>query len=306
MTLIAVYCLILVGGIVRASGAGMGCPDWPTCFGQWIPPTHEAQLPADYQQIYAERGYADTQFNPVKTWTEYGNRLMGVLIGFLILLTVFYAVPFLKKDKSVFYVALATFLLVGFQGWLGSAVVASNLKPGMITVHMVVALVIVSMLIYTLTRSQRELFAGIDTSALPKWFRTVLVTLLAMTILQVIMGTQVREAVDTIAVSLNHHDRQLWREQFPTIFYIHRSFSALILLASASLVWAIFKSSRHIPLLLSVAGSLITLVIMAIITGSIMDRLGIPAFVQPVHLLLASLIFGVQSFLWIICRYSND
>ena len=74
LTICAVYFVILVGGIVRASGAGMGCPDWPTCFGQWVPPTSEIQLPANYHEIYAQRGYENTQFNPVKTWTEYTNR----------------------------------------------------------------------------------------------------------------------------------------------------------------------------------------------------------------------------------------
>ena len=71
ITLVAVFFLILVGGCVRASCAGMGCPDWPTCFGQWIPPTHESQLPSNYQDIYADLGYAETRFNVLKTWTEY-------------------------------------------------------------------------------------------------------------------------------------------------------------------------------------------------------------------------------------------
>ena len=69
ITIAAVYFLILIGASVRASGAGMGCPDWPTCFGQWIPPISEAGLPSNYQEIYAELGYADTRFNVVKTWT---------------------------------------------------------------------------------------------------------------------------------------------------------------------------------------------------------------------------------------------
>ena len=62
----------------------MGCPDWPTCFGQWVPPTSESDLPRNYQEIYADLGYAETRFNVVKTWTEYVNRLIGVGIGLLI------------------------------------------------------------------------------------------------------------------------------------------------------------------------------------------------------------------------------
>ncbi|MCK5478253.1 MAG: COX15/CtaA family protein, partial [Methylococcales bacterium] len=191
LTICAVYFVILVGGIVRASGAGMGCPDWPTCFGQWVPPTEESQLPPDYHEIYAERGYLNTQFNPVKTWTEYANRLVGVTIGFLILLTAWSSRIYLKADKSIFYLSLSVFFLVGFQGWLGSAVVASNLQPFMITLHMLLALFIVALLIYAIAKSQHSYISQIDSSQIPDRVHTVIKVAMGLTLLQVAMGTQV-------------------------------------------------------------------------------------------------------------------
>src|SRR5688572_29085087 len=112
-TLVAVYLLILVGGIVRSTGSGMGCPDWPKCFGSWVPPKSIGELPENYQEIYSEHrskknqrfaqylrfvGMSETanrlledktilteaKFNPVKTWIEYFNRIIGVIIGILI------------------------------------------------------------------------------------------------------------------------------------------------------------------------------------------------------------------------------
>lgn len=311
LTIFAVYFVILVGGIVRASGAGMGCPDWPTCFGQWVPPTDESQLPANYHQIYAERGYENTQFNPVKTWTEYTNRLVGVTIGFLIFLTAWSSRIFLKSDKTIFYLALSSFFLVGFQGWLGSTVVASNLKPVMITLHMLLALFIVALLIYTIARSQREFIGQIDTRLLPDKFKTVLIAAMIMTLLQVAMGTQVREAVDFIAHEHAYIDRQYWRDDFPIIFYVHRSFSSIILFTNMWLVWKIHQSrpqtahENNFNVLLRAGFALAGLVVTAIIAGITLDRLGVPPVAQPIHLLMANLIFGVQFFLYICLGYAE-
>ena len=302
ITIFAVYLVILMGGIVRASGAGMGCPDWPTCFGQWIPPTEESQLPANYHEIYAERGYENTQFNPVKTWTEYTNRLVGVTIGFLIFLTAWSSRVYLKSDKTVFYLSLGSFFLVGFQGWLGSSVVASNLKPVVITLHMLLALVLVALLIYTIARSQRDYLTQIDTRLLPDKFKTVLIAAMMMTLLQVAMGTQVREAVDLIA--REHIERQYWRDDFPIIFYIHRSFSSIILFTNAWLVWKIHQSADKQNLLFRTGLALAALVVIAILAGVSLDRLGVPAIVQPIHLLMANLIFGVQFFLYTCLNYA--
>jgi cytochrome c oxidase assembly protein subunit 15 len=305
LTIFAVYFVILVGGIVRASGSGMGCPDWPTCFGKWVPPTEESQLPANYHQIYAERGYENTQFNPVKTWTEYTNRLIGVIIGFLILLTAWSSRIYLKTDKTIFYLAVSVFFLVGFQGWLGSSVVASNLKPLMITLHMLLALFIVALLIYTITRSQRDVLAQLDIRALPAKVKTILIIAMMMTLLQVAMGTQVREAVDFIAHDHSYIDRQYWRDDFPVIFYIHRSFSSIILFINLWLAWKIIRSVDKNSLLRRIGFSLAGLVIMAILAGISLDRLGMPPVAQPIHLLIANLIFGVQFFLYSCLNYAS-
>ncbi|MDD4913982.1 MAG: COX15/CtaA family protein [Methylococcales bacterium] len=326
LTIFAVYFVILVGGIVRASGAGMGCPDWPTCFGRWVPPTSEAQLPANYHEIYAARGYENTVFNPVKTWTEYANRLVGVTIGMLIFLTAWASRIYLKTDKAIFYLSVTVFLLAGFQGWLGSAVVASNLKPLMITAHMLLALFIVALLIYAIARSQKTLLAAIDGSRLTPRFALVLKVAMGLTLLQIAMGTQVREAVDFIAHEHSYIDRQYWRESFPVIFYVHRSFSSLILFTNLWLGWKIYQAAKdsiiphvNVPvwrvpglclagkcsLLLRMACVLIMLIVTAILAGVSLDRLGFPAIAQPVHLLMANLIFGAQFFIYICLRYSS-
>ncbi|CAA9890839.1 Cytochrome c oxidase assembly protein subunit 15 [Candidatus Methylobacter favarea] len=305
LTIFAVYFVILVGGIVRASGAGMGCPDWPTCFGQWFPPTDESQLPANYHEIYAQRGYENTHFNPVKTWTEYTNRLVGVTIGLLIFLTAWASRIYLKTDKTIFYLSVSAFFLVAFQGWLGSTVVASNLKPFMITLHMLLALFIVALLIYTIARSQRHFIGQIDTRLLPAKFKAVLIVAMIMTLLQVAMGTQVREAVDFIAHEHAYIDRRYWRDDFPVIFYIHRSFSSVILFTNLWLAWKIYQAADKKSLLFRAGLALAALIIIEIIAGITLDRLGVPPIVQPVHLLMANLIFGLQFFIFICLSYSS-
>ena len=306
LTLAAVYFLILVGASVRASGAGMGCPDWPTCFGQWVPPTAESQLPANYQEVYAELGYGDTRFNVVKTWTEYLNRLIGVTIGVLIFATAWVSMPLRRLDASITTASVMVFLMVGFQGWLGSRVVSSNLQPGMITLHMLMALAIVATLMFALAQSRRQIMATQPVLAIDSKFKKWLYIVLGMTILQVAMGTQVREMTDLIKEAQGEELRSSWIEAMPWFFYVHRSFSALVLCANLWLARLLINSLGWVHTLTRLTFAMIAVIGLSVISGATLGHLGMPAFVQPTHLLAATLLFGLQFLIWMSYRHSRD
>lgn len=275
---------------MRTTQSGMGCPDWPKCFGKWIPPTDVSQLPANYQEIYAHRGYADTQFDAYHTWVEYVNRLLGALLGLVIFITLLFSFSIYKVKKSLFWLTFFSFILIGFQGWLGSLVVASNLAPVKITVHMIAALVLLALLIYIYDLSAPRDRMSNPNSNLTKWTYLAL----TLTVIQVLIGTQVREEVDTISKELMHTQRELWADKLSVIFKFHRSFSILVVLLNG---WIILKSLK-----LSVGAQkikflnyLIVLLIAAeILVGVVLNYFAFPVALQPLHLLIASLLFGVQ------------
>ena len=306
ITIAAVYFLILVGATVRASGSGMGCPDWPTCFGSWVPPTSEAQLPVNYQEIYAELGYSETRFNVVKTWTEYANRLLGVSIGFLIFLTAIYSWSCRAHDTRIFKASVAAFLMVGFQGWLGSKVVSSNLLPGMITIHMLVALAIVGTLLYAVAQARRGIMASQSVGNIDQRFGKWLYIVLGFTVLQVAMGTQVREMTDFIRESQGEELRSSWIDAMPWFFYVHRSFSAVVLFANLWIARLLVMSLGWQHTLSRLTLTMICVIGAAVFSGAALGHLGMPALVQPTHLLAASLLFGLQFLIWMSYRHSRD
>ena len=147
LCLILVYIVILAGGTVRATGAGMGCPDWPLCFGKFIPPTSEAELPENWKNFLHGSQSENPSFNPVHTWTEYINRLAGALLGLASLILVFFCFVSNKVTNKTLYFAMGALLSVIFNGWLGSQVVASDLRPLLVSLHMMGAFLVQMFLI---------------------------------------------------------------------------------------------------------------------------------------------------------------
>lgn len=322
ITIVAVYVLILVGGVVRSTGSGMGCPDWPRCFGTWVPPTDASELPANYQEIYSQKrkakndrlaatlrrmGFevtaslitndpamlAEAPFNPLRTWIEYGNRLIGVLIGLFIFITAVLSFRYFRTDRRITWLSLLAFVLVGFEGWLGSIVVSTNLLPGTITIHMLLAIAIVCLLIYVVARS----YDGLVPVKL-KGGKTAVNVLLALglllSVVQVGLGTQVREEIDAIATGLGGAGRDTWIEKLGIPFYIHRSFSLLVLGVNLGLVWLLRKHGAWAGTLRIFVISLLAAIGVSILSGAALAYFAIPAVLQPVHLLLAALLAGIQ------------
>ncbi|UYZ59280.1 COX15/CtaA family protein [Hymenobacter latericus] len=320
LTLVAVYVLILVGGIVRSTGSGMGCPDWPKCFGQWVPPTHINQLPSNYKEIYtaqrvaknerlaktlASLGFAEvaadifahpnqyieTDFNATKTWIEYLNRLTGVVIGFLILLTVVFAWPYRRTDPLIFWATFLSFTTVGIQGWLGSLVVSTNLLPVMVTIHMSLALVLVALLIWTIVRADKCAVTR-PSQPLPTSSAVLLLCLTALTFLQIVVGTQVREDIDMVAFGLNYMHRDQWIGQLGGVFRFHRTFSAVLLVGNVYVAVRLLQTGN--AALIKMAYATLLVLVLEIVAGITLAYFGMPAAAQPIHLTLGTLLFGVQ------------
>ena len=334
VTLISVYLLILVGGIVRSTGSGMGCPDWPRCFGSWVPPTEVSQLPADYKEVYARQrveknerliGYLEalsftdlasrmredksipeeTGFNVNKTWTEYVNRLVGVVIGLLIFATFLASLTYRKTDPLLTLLAFASFVVVGFQGWVGSIVVSTNLLPGMITFHMLLALLLVCMLIYLVFRAQGR--KSINEKVQGAAFRLsgIVLLLLSVTLVQIVVGTQVRESVDEAAKVLGEGQRGDWIEALGGVFTLHRSISYLVLAAHVYALALIYQRFGRSGNLTRWGLVLIMIIGLEILSGAIMAYFGVPRFAQPIHLLLATVAFGVQFYLLLLLNQTR-
>lgn len=277
-TVAATLFLIFVGGLARAAGAGLGCPDWPRCFGSWIPPTSVEQLPSQFDP---------SQFNVVKMWIEYVNRLVGVIIGLLIIATAALSFRYRKSKPQITWASVASLVLVIYQGWLGGQVVRSALDEWLITLHMLLAMVIVNLLIYATFKAFTEHLSYTISDAIRRHLFWVTGILLLAALIQMVIGTQVREAIDAVVKANPDLDRSLWLERVGFIDHLHRSTSWSLVLLGAYLGWVMNKFSLATPIMKTGYG-IILLIILQVILGIGLAYMGMPAAFQVLHLTFAA------------------
>ena len=278
--LLMVILVIAAGGVVRMTQSGMGCPDWPKCFGRWVPPTSAEQLPPDFEK-YLRTQDIDHSFNVYHTWIEYINRLLGALLGVFIFIHFIWSLrKFRNSNRKIVVFSFLLLIAVGFQGWLGKKVVDHNLEAVKVTIHMLMALVIAAIplvIIYKLKAEEK---------IADKFLKRLSVAVLILLLVQIILGTQVREQIDEISKALLYKQRERWIERLDNMFIIHRSFSWIV--AAGCLL--LFVRARRYIILKKHAMMILSVVTLTILVGVTMAWYNIPSIAQPLHLLLASIL----------------
>lgn len=329
ITIIVTLLVVLAGGIVRSTGSGMGCPDWPKCFGQYVPPTSAKQLPADYKEKYVAQRLAKNEhfaktleklgkadladsirndasiaepeaFNIAKTWTEYGNRLVGVVTGFMMILLVIYSFAFKKSAKRIIVLSILNLIIVGFQGWLGSIVVSTNLMQWIVTVHMLLALVILGIMIYTYNYAKQLHKERSVIMYRIAWLKGFLFFTILISILQIILGTEVRESIDAISKSLQFNGRNTWVSKVGNLFSYHRDLAILVAVCN----FVVYKmvtdrfSGKAWPL--QTANYIMITLLVQIASGFLLSYMALPPYAQAIHILFATLLFSLQYYLYLL------
>ena len=302
--LLATVLLIFVGAIVRVSGSGLGCPDWPRCWGALWPPSSIEEVDfdkIDFEKFRRKDGditieKLKAEFNPVHVWVEYINRLTSFPVGLFSLGTMLLGFGFRKRRPSVFFGSLLAFFLVLTNAGLGAMVVRSGLKPGIITLHMALAMFLLCVLVFVIHRA-----ADIRPKvSLPGERRIwwIVMLLFILSVAEGVMGSQVRELTDRLALENKDIPRAEWHEtlESSTVYLVHRSFSWVILISALLFFWG----SRGISGLMAAHCRWIvfSIVLAQMILGILMSHVSVHPVVQVLHIGLSALL--VIALFWLL------
>jgi cytochrome c oxidase assembly protein subunit 15 len=279
-TFILCFLVIIAGGIVRTTQSGMGCPDWPKCFGKWIPPINASELPADFEK-YLRKQDIDHTFNALHTWIEYINRLFGLLLGIFAVIQTGLLFFKRREHKKPFRLALAFLLVVILTGLFGAMVVKLNLAHASISVHLFFAILLVQVQLALLL----SLHAKLSSININNKVKNMLLLFLILLFCQSVLGTMVRMYVDDVSKTLHYELRETWLASTPVTFLIHRSFSWIIFIYAFYMAWYCKKYDVIKNSLFAIA----SIILLSMITGIVLFYADMPAIAQPIHLLLASL-----------------
>ena len=282
------YFLIFVGGMVRVSGAGMGCPDWPKCFDRWIPPTDISQLPDHIDPA---------KFNIVLAWIEYCNRLFGALVGLTITITLVLAYKYYSHIPVIKWSLTIAFILTLIEGWIGAVLVHTILNPFTITLHLLLALIIVMLLLYAAQESYYiENPYSEKNSKYPLNINWAFIVLGASLFIEIIIGTEVRGGLQMLRKENPLLDSNFLLYMLGPFKYMHTILGIVILFLSIFLWVKLVKQSDNPSEVVKQSSSLIlVLIFLQIVSGEVLVFIKVKPIIQLFHLWFAAIIMGLIS-----------
>ncbi len=281
VTIVATLLLVTLGVVVRATGSGMGCPDWPTCHGEWIPPTD------DY-----------------RAWLEWWHRTVAATIGILILGVAFLAWKYHRDRRSILWPSVAAVLLVGFQAWLGRETVRLNNSGESVTAHLAAAMALLGVLVYVLVRSYYPArFTGRGAS---QRFTLLASFSAAATFALLLFGSNVTATSQWyVFPDWPLMDGGL----FPALtdmnsaHVLHRWVAGVVGLVVIGTGWAAWRTQRSHPVLVRLGVAAAILFPLQALVGGLQVLTGLDEWTQTIHLALGAVIWVIAAALAIAAYY---
>ncbi len=320
VALLSLIILVVAGATVRVTGSGLGCPDWPTCWGCLIPPTSVDQIDVEKLNLdkfkeHAARKGIDPRtitretvldsFDPVHTWIEFSNRLASLPLGIATLLLALFSFGAKRYRAWIIGLSLFSLLDVVANAIMGAMVVRSGLQPGIITLHMALAFLLIVVLVTIIWLSRPECSA--KAVVLPNQRKLQIVSLVFFACLfgEGLLGSQLREQTDELAMMAETDEgieRENWGEQLGAtmIYKVHRTFSwSLLLTAGLLFFWNKKSEDQNVEPKLILA-----MVIAMMLMGVVLGHVAIYSIVQVLHVGMTSVLLAV-TWHWIMRLWSS-
>jgi cytochrome c oxidase assembly protein subunit 15 len=264
LTLFLTFDLVLFGAFTRLTDSGLGCPDWPGCYGQASPVGAHAEISA------AQEAMPTGPVTHGKAWVEMIHRYLATGVGVLILvLAVATWVERTRQQRNAAGAGVlnpwwATFTLIWVcvQGAFGALTVTMKLFPAIVTLHLLGALLLLALLVLQAVR-YAQLHDAASMRALPSGLRALMVLALALLSVQIALGGWVSTNYAVLACTefptcqgswwpeMNFSQGfELWRElgltaagehisfaALTAIHYVHRLAAYLVIAVLACLAW---------------------------------------------------------------------
>ena len=265
-TVAMTFLLVVVGVVVRSTGSGLGCPEWPTCHGSWVPP-----------------------FDNPHAIIEWSHR---TIVGILALATAIAALVAYRRRPAILWSALVALGLVIFQAALGKAAVESDLSGDIVTAHLATAMALLALLIYVTVRSNLPVDRRPRRSGVAAWLGLAAAAVFVL----MLLGSHVTATGSALAFP----DWPLMNgSPLPTLtaadapHVIHRWAAVIAGLLVAIATIAVWRQRPRFPAAAMLAVAAALLFATEAVAGGLQVLTQLAVWTQVVHLTLAATVWGL-------------